>query len=74
MTTNVNTKAAFRLEGLTKSFFPFWSWQKKQAVEAVRRAEADYASHARAARRVAAEVFDSRIVLSEILRQIGMEL
>ena len=36
MATNVNTKAAFRLEGLTKSFFPFWSWQKKQAVEAVR--------------------------------------
>lgn len=43
-----------------------------EAVEAIRCVEADYDSHARAARRVASGIFDSRVVLSDLLRRIDM--
>jgi hypothetical protein len=43
----------------------------EEAAEAVRRVEADPAAHARAARELAEEFFDSNRVLSDLLRQVG---
>jgi ABC-2 type transport system ATP-binding protein len=36
VTANNHNQPAFRLQGLAKTFFPFWRWQRAGAVEAVR--------------------------------------
>ncbi len=43
----------------------------EEAAEALRAVELDYAAHAKAARRVATEYFDSREVLSRLLSDVG---
>lgn len=43
-----------------------------EAVDQLRRVEADYPRHARAARRLAGDYFDGRIVVKEILNQVGL--
>jgi hypothetical protein len=45
----------------------------EEAAEAVRRVGADYVRHARAARAVAEEYFDSDKVLTRLLEQLGVE-
>jgi hypothetical protein len=39
------------------------------AIEAIAEVEADYAGHSRAARRIAEEYFDARVVLTDLLDQ-----
>jgi hypothetical protein len=43
------------------------------AAEGIERVERDYAAHSRAARRVAEDCFDSRIVLNDLLHQTGIQ-
>jgi hypothetical protein len=43
-----------------------------EAAEAIRRVNADYALHCRAARRVAEELFDSDLVLNRLLRKLSI--
>jgi hypothetical protein len=45
----------------------------EEAAEAVRRVTADYSRHARAARAMAEEYFDSDKVLTRLLEQLGVE-
>lgn len=42
------------------------------AIDAIRRIEHDYDRHAAAARQLAAEHFDARLVLTDLLRRIGL--
>ena len=44
-----------------------------EAVEAVRRIDADYATHARSAREIAREYFDAAVVLGDLLEAIGVD-
>jgi hypothetical protein len=44
---------------------------QQQAIDALRQVEADPVSHAREARKIAAEYFDSDIVLGKLLREMG---
>jgi hypothetical protein len=43
-----------------------------EAVYAIQAVEADYGKHAKAAREMAAEYFDSSVVLSSLLSRIGL--
>jgi hypothetical protein len=43
-------------------------------IEAIDTMNSDYAGHSRAARTIAEEYFDSDKVLSELLKQIGVDL
>ena len=44
----------------------------QQAVDAIEEIEGDYRAHSAAARRIAEERFDSRVVLGSILSQVGL--
>ncbi|HLY38965.1 MAG TPA: glycosyltransferase, partial [Candidatus Binatia bacterium] len=44
----------------------------EEAVEALRRIDADYAAHGRAARRIAEEHFAARTVLARLLADAGL--
>jgi hypothetical protein len=45
---------------------------REEAIRGVEEIRADYEGHARAARRLAEEMFDSDIVLSELLSSLGI--